>query len=804
MESIAASALGQVDATAQGIHLLWLGAPSYLFAPGGWLVERRNAQRRDVKSTCDSLTGDTLSLLRTAHERRGTQGIWTWRAGLWPGDGVTKSEIVAFEFDNESRAVHGSVSASKALVIGFLRGKAVAFAGPAAGAFDLGMNAMDRVVIHAVGPSAVNVCLWGDDSAQWQHAQTIAKLQLPIREFMPQLATPQQELAEAQRRLLPGEALDATRFAEVADLWRTALRDASIAPRQGALLMRNDADEPFDELSALDPLRMLYSDPMWRRVMGLALFDRDPALVAGQRYDYRITGRFPALPVQARWYGFQTIPSGTALPAEFYLSDVSLRLSQPAIVARSPDVSESTNLVSSRRGIAIAPRNDLSGWAGFDLAQASLVMDFGAATKTVVLDLAANHTLRYQGGDAWSTMSSLAAVPAGTRVELKFAAPITQLRLFGTGFLFGFRFTAAALSGSDGMIALSTLLLQVPFSNAALPAPPLSLTPANLQTAAALLTTPARRHQIGIGLTWTPAPVAGLPFWPADAGPPPLDATMFQIERRVEPAAAWTPVMGKSNRVLGTRDSTVDDPQVRTGVDLMQVFPEEAPITTTAGTKHYDDVFLIGDGSGKRDKPPLGRLLDYRIRALDVIGRPSATWTNAPHVRLEKHEPPPLPAAPDETPADAFPKPAPTGVFARALVRGDASLNAADMSLLGSSQNAIVLEWGWHARERALDPFAKAFRVYVAMPLDGISGTLTNVTDMSGSPGVFTLAVTLQRPVKADAAKGLYLDAGTPFFVQAHTAGAAIQMTVQTLVPLSGGTYRRPVTGPVRLPLRLS
>ena len=804
MESIAASALGQVDASAQGIHVLWLGAPSFLFAPGGWVIERRPAHRRDVSSACDVLDADALMQLRSLHERRGTQGVWSWRAGLWPGDGVTKSEIITFEFDRESRFVHGQVTAAHALVIGYLRGKAVAFAGPAAGNFDLGTNAVDRVVIYAVGPSAVRVCLWGDDSAQWQHAKTIAKLQVPIREYMPQLATPQDELAEAQRRLLPGEALDPARFAEVADLWRTALRDLTTAPRQRALLMRNDASEPFDELSALDPLRMLYSDPMWRRVMGLALFDQDPTLVAGQRYDYRITGRFPALPVQSRWYGFHTIPSGTPLPAEFYLNDVLLRLAQPAVAARAPDVSELPDLLVSRRGIALAPRNGFIGWSGFGIEDASLVLDFGTPTKLIVLDLAASHALRYQAGDAWSTMSPLATLPAGSHVVLNFAVPVTQLRLFGTGFLFGFRFAAAAISGSDSMVALSTLLLQVPFTDAARPAPPLALAAANLQTVAALTTAPARRHQLGIGLTWTPALVANLPFWPPDAGPPPLDATVFQIERCVEPAGAWAPVVGKSNRVLGTRDSTVDDPLVRTGVDLMQVFPEEAPSTAAASTKHYDDVFLIGDGSGQRAKPPLGQLLGYRIRTLDVVGRPSTTWTDAAPVRLEKHEPPPLPAAPSEIPADAFLKPAPTGVSARALVRGDASLSADDLALLGTSQNAIVLEWGWHARERALDPFAKSFRVYLASPLDGIDGNLTSVTDMSGLPGVYTLAVSLQRAVAADAAKGLYLDAGTPFFIETHTAGTTIQMTVNTRVPQSGGAYRRPVAGGVRLPLRLS
>ena len=60
MESIAASALAQLDESAKGIHLFWLGAPSFLFAPGGWLIERRSAQRRHARSTCDQLGGPGL------------------------------------------------------------------------------------------------------------------------------------------------------------------------------------------------------------------------------------------------------------------------------------------------------------------------------------------------------------------------------------------------------------------------------------------------------------------------------------------------------------------------------------------------------------------------------------------------------------------------------------------------------------------------------------------------------------------------------------------------------------------------
>ena len=803
MESLAASSLPQLDASIKGIHLFWLGARSYLFAPGGWRVERRVAQRRRAPTTCDVLDGAGLARLRQQQELSGTQGTWTWREGRWPSDGVTKSEVITFEFGRESQGIHGQVIASRSFVIGYLRGKAVGFASPQSG-FDLGTNAVDRLVIYAVGPSRLRICEWGDDAAQWEGAQTIATLQIPIREFMASLQTPQDEFAEAKSRLLPGEVLDEVRFHAYANILRTALRDPSTAPMQRVLLMRDGLDEPFEELSALDAVRMLYADPMWRRVLGLALLDADSSLMPGERYDYRITGRFPALEVSSRWYGFHTLPFGTAIPAEFYLHDCLLRLARPAVIARAPDVQESGELLVSRRCIALAPGND-PGWLGFDVEDASLVIDFGKPSTVVVLDVAPGHTLRYQAGDAWLSLPAPVPLPPGPRAVLRFAMPVTHLRLHGKGFLMGFRFQEGAISGRDGMIALHTLVLGVLFADAPRPGPPVGLDARNLQTPAAPTATPPPRHQLGMGLTWTPAPVAGLPFWPNDAGPPPLDATTFQIERRIEPSGDWQPLVGARNQVLGTRDPTTEDPPVRTGVDLMQVFAEEAPAQTALSTKHYDDVFLVGHGSGKRDVPPLGSMLSYRIRTLDVVGRAGPTWTSSTPVRLEKHEAPPLPAAPTEIPADALPAPAPTGVSARPIARGDPALSAADLALLGSAQNAVVLRWGWHARERAMDPHATQFRVYLSRPLDGVDGDLTAVTDVLAVPGTYSVNLRLQRPVAADAAKGLYLDAGTPFFIETHQAGTNIQATLRTRVPQSaGGGLRRPAMGRVRVPLRLT
>ena len=802
MDSIAATALGQLDASGKGIHLFWLGAPAFLFAPGGWTIERRNATRRDVRSTCDVLDVPRLALLRQVLELPATLGTWSWREGRWPADGVTKSEVLTYDFDVERRGVHGRIAAARAFIIGFLRDKATAFAGPLSGAFDLGTNAVDRVVIHAVGPSSLQLCVYDDDAAQWTGATTIAQLQVPIREFMPSLTTQQAEFAEAKRRLLAGEILDELRFADYADMLRTALRENSTSPRQRTLLMRFDAAEPFEEMSALDPVRMLYADPMWRRALGLALFDQDLVLVPGNRYDYRVTGRFPALDVSSRWFGFHTMPAGTALPDEFYLHDCMLRMAQPGVVQRSPEVDETGSLLTSRRGIALASRGNV-GWAGFGIDDASLVIDFPAPATVIALDIARGHTLRYQAGDPWLPFSSLATVPPGPRAVITFPAPVTQLRLFGHGFLFGFRFADAVPSDPDGMVALSTTVLDVLYADAARADPPTALTARNLQVPTAAVA-PAPRQQIGVALEWIPATVQGLPFWPPEAGAVPLDATTFQIERKVEPDGAWTPVLGVRNRLLGTSDADAIDPEVRSGADLMQVFPEHA-VPGAASSKRYQDVFLVGDGSGQCAPPPLGSMLAYRIRALDVVGRPSNGWTLASSMRLEKHEAPPLPAAPNETPADEYPVPAPTGIRARAIVRGDPALTATDHVLLGASDNAVVLEWGWHARERAVDPFADQFRLYLARPLDGVDGQINSVTDVAGQPGAYVVVIALERAIVANAASGLYLDAGSPFFIEQHTAGTTVQATVRTRVPSSpGGAFRRPAIGPVRIPLRLT
>lgn len=805
MHSVVASALAQVDATRRGIHLFWSGPPAFLFSPEGWRVERRQAKRPDVNSVCDSLDAAGLARLRNARELRAAQGVWTWREGRWPGPTGTKAEILSFDFTVERSSVHGDVQAQKAFIIGMRAGKAVTFAGPLTQQFSLGTAPLERVVIYAIAPTRVSVCVRGDDAVEWTNATVIReRLQVPLRELMPALTMPQAEFAEAKSRLLPGEELTEERFRDFADTLRVALRDLTTPPIRRVLLMRDETTEPFEELSALDPIRMVYADPMWRRVLGLALFDDDPALVPGQSYDYRVIGRFPASMVLPRWYGFHTIPSSTPLPSEFYLHDAMIRTAQPTTVQRAPDVDENGVLLTSRRSLPLSPRDE-SAWFGIGIEEASAVIDFGEPVTSVVLDVAAGHTLRYQAGDPWIMTSPQQPVPPGPQAAPTFLAPVTELRLFGHGALFGFWTPANVSAPLDGMLSLAATVLGVMLADAPRPAPPLSATAVNLQSNAPVVqgTIPAR-HQLGMEVRWVPAPSGSPPLWPPDENVlPPLDATTFQLERRVGTTGSWLPVVSENNRVLGTITDQSVPLQPRPGMDLMEIFPEIAQATSPASDMRYRDVFLTATPEQRAALPP-GTMLAYRVRAVDVVGRPSLTWTQTALVRLEKHVAPPVPAAPEEVPADALTTPAPTGVRARAIVAGDPALTAADRALLGTSDNVVVLSWGWHEQQRQQDPFAQQFRIYLARPLDGVDGQVLSVTPVPATPGMFTVVVQLARAIAADAARGLYLDAGSPFFIESHTAGATIEATVRTRIPLPNGSFRTPQTGPVRLPLRLS
>ncbi len=140
----------------------------------------------------------------------------------------------------------------------------------------------------------------------------------------------------------------------------------------------------------------------------------------------------------------------------------------------------------------------------------------------------------------------------------------------------------------------------------------------------------------------------------------------------------------------------------------------------------------------------------------------------------------------------------------RVLVRDSTDLTPTETAVLGGSDNAIVVRWGWHEEQRQQDPFAREFRVYATPPMDGIDGTIVAVTTIgTGRVTRYRVDLVLDRAVRADAAAGLRLDAGHPFFIRSHTAGTTITMIVETRLRVAGAAPV-PALGPVRLNVPLT
>ena len=540
---------------------------------------------------------------------------------------------------------------------------------------------------------------------------------------------------------------------------------------------------------------MVYASPLWRRALGLSCFDGSSALVPGRSYDYRISASFAS---DRKIFGFHTVPTGTALPSDFYLNDCRLRLASPTVVVRAPSVPETGDLVYTRRGIVLNSTRSLP-WLAQDLARFSAVIDFAEPVTEVLFELDPGHQLMVEAGSAWGNVFSPAiSLPPGPNSKIVLAQPATQLRLSGKGVLFAFIVAPGPLR-SEMVVIPGIKLVNTP-----LPAPPTLARAISLQSDTALLPAnlpPKPRAPLGVEVSWNPA--AMITGWTIPGSSPPLDATSFRVERQIEGSNTWKPVMTGDNLVLGSRHENTRDTTVVAGVDLMQIFPESRGPEGSSSLFSYRDVFLEGpDGEAKPNPPKPGTRIRYRVGAVDAIGRASATFTQTDLVRLEKHEPPPLPSDPVEVPTASV-SAAPKGVQASVLVRGG-DLTPEQVTLLGTSNNAIVLRWGWHAKQRAIDPFMTHFRVYVAPPLDRVDAKLLTVTPVTGRPGVYKVAASLKRPILADLAKGQYLEAGYPFFIDAHTGGSDIELTVRTVVPAANGSFNAPILGTSTLVLPLS
>jgi hypothetical protein len=766
------------------------------------------------------------------------EGVWPEPADSDPGP-LSPCDVLTLSLDHAQNTVVVKITAGESFVTALRAGKAVAWGGPSSGStsYELIAPGIDSVVVYVKKFGSLMFCIADPHNVETEERDwgkvpyIVENLQLPLRELQSTLTTRAREYAQASTRLSAGESLDHAEFTQLANILRAGVSGAGPPrPIDQVLLLRPSPSDDFEEMVALDPLRALLSQPRWRRVLGFGYFDNDPALKPGQSYEYRISAWFPDEDLQDRVYGFHTTPSGTLLPTDLFLDDLHVRLPQPTAVTLGPKVPATGTIAISRRGIALANLGQ-NFWLMPDLEGFSIVLDFPSPVTSVELELEPGHSLSYSylTPPTWPLFlppapSPNAAVPAGPRARLAFSAPVDQLRLRGLGFLYGIRI----LSGATGKRKVSVVLPPLTLVNTSRPTPPAKASITNLQQPAKLgklsltpktaqpISGPSR-HELGFEVRWRPASGRLTKLWPATGtAAPPLEATVYALEHRQAAdaagvsTAAWGAVLEDENWMLGDRDDRMNNTGVRIGENLMALFPE---IRTRPGGAAFDliwrDVFDFAFAPRpawrpvRRPVPLPGTYHQYRVFAIDAIGRPSLTATETNVLRLEKHVPPPVPVGPAPSPVTGLPRP--TGVEARTLVRGEKGLSAADQVLLGGSQNAIVLRWGWHEPQRGADPFTSEFRIYFVGPLDAVGGTITNVVRTGGTLfGEFQVALTLDRVVAADAAKGLYLEAGYPFFVRTHTGGTAITATVESHLAGPFGAYAVPTKGRVALPLPLS
>jgi hypothetical protein len=809
-----AHGIAQVSPEATGFHLAWCGPPSWIYAPAGFTVQRRRAERLEARQ-CERLDAGAIAALRVAREQLLSFGVLTLRDGRWlqplvppaaPPAGPTPAEFFRIDLDRPRRLARISITAKLSFAVALCAGRVVAI-----GTLHEGGSALhvlraariDTLIAVALAPDLLQVCVdaggvGADDD--WADVPAIVKqLTLPLRELMPALGSDADELAEARQRLRPGEGIGDEEFARLAAAVRPGVRAAGRPrPSELALLLRENADdEDDDEARALDPLRLMLAHPTWRRALGFGWFDDDPALVPGETYEYRISAHYPAEDLADANAGFAAIPSGTLLPTDFSLRGLRFRVPKPVAVALAPGTPTDPLVRVTRRGIALDPRRE-SFWLTPALDGWSLVVDFPAPVDAVVLELAPGHDLVFAAGAPIGPFAATQPVPGGTRPRLVFATPVAQLRLRGTGFLHAVRPSTSGTDPRETAVVLPPLqLVDTP-----LPAPPLAAFATNLQSPVPAPTGPMpaaevpARHALGFTVAWQPAPAFGATAWPADLeAAPPLDATIFQVERRIEPLGDWQPVLGDENWTLGDRDAAERDLQLGPGCDLSLAFPESAsqPGGASLVLRLVDDIAADDPGA-----PQPGQFVRYRVRTIDAIGRTSPAWTETAPVRLEKHLPPPLPVGPEALPGPL------AGVQVRVLVRDAPDLAPAEASLLGTDDHAIVLRWGWHAEQRQQDPLAREFRLYAGPPMDGVSGTVVSVATLAtGRVTQYEVQLVLDRPVRADAAKGLRLEAGHPFYVRSHTAGTTVTMRVETRLRRLGAAPV-PALGPVRLNLSLA
>jgi hypothetical protein len=809
---LSGNGLPQLEPQGAGIHLFWMGPFSWLYSPGGWSIQRRIFTRRP--SPCELISAQEIALIRIEREWRFSFGWLSYHNGRF--DDMTPAEIFRLDLDKPAITVRQNIEAKLGFSFALYKGKVVSAVMPKnSGIFTLEFmaTAIDAIVTYVLDPQVINYCVYiqPEEEAAWNNVPYIVKgIQLPIAELDPTLHNPDEEFEKAKSRLLPGEDIDPAEFKELVEFLRPTVK-TNAYPRHidKIVLLRAEETASFEELNATAPLLSLISHPKWRRVMGFGWFDQDTSLQEGQRYEYRITGFFPIEDLHDRVYGFHTISSNTILTSSFSLGDLTLRFSQPPRVELVPGTSLDGLQQLSRRGIALQMADQFF-WPFPSIENWSLVIDFPFPVQQLQFEMLQGHNLEFEAWNYNDPVVSGQPLPAGEIVPIDFPSPIIQLRLKGSGFLFTIRITQAL----RGMKQVSMLLPPMLFTNTPRPATPAFFEAKNLQEIPPLvpqsdtIPTSSQRLELGFRLQWEASLQNGLTYWPPDeTNAPPVESTLYQIEHRQIPSLTWSPILPEENWIIGHRRSNEDKAAIHYGADLMQLFPEmPSPEASINKNMRWDDVFdfSVNGGPVIRPVPELGTTHQYRIRAIDIIGRPSDNFKESNQLDLQKLLPPPVPVGPKPVINDIPNFASPNGVHARLLVKDASDLTAEEIVLLGSDNNVVILKWGWHKQQQDMDPFAKEFRVYRRnQSLDSIPGQLVSILNLS--PGRFEGSFQLETAIRANAVKNSFIElGGYPFYVESNEAGTAIKMILQRRIPDVNGQLSAPAIGPVNIPVLIS
>lgn len=672
---------------------------------------------------------------------------------------------------------------------------------------------IDQVLLYAT-TAATSLIICTDevdpvkDAEEWKQAPFLAKnVHVPVRSINASLGSVSTEDALASSRLLAGETFDAQAFHEVAALMNDSSQDASSAtPPIQSVLTRENLNDPFIEIHGWQYALSLLVEAEWRRMLGFGFFDKGSGLTPGTSYDYRITGRFRHRELHEKLVGFHTIPLGTTLPAWFQLESVLVETPEPAVVEMFPAPSESALRAMGVKGIALVPQG---------LLGRCLSLTFPTPTRKAVMEFepsaAQNLHYRAKTTDYISGLTGTVfsgSIPLSRRVTLEFTEPVDTITLFGAGFFYGIRLSTEPPPGTaanpDDIIPAAVVIPGVRYEPTLAPPAPPFLGTTNLQqppvTGDPVIATEQPPQHLGFHLYWVPPPVDGttVVLWPPDLATfPPFEVLGFHLERRrVDTAGEFIDIDDAKppTRMFGNRSARRDPSRLYPGIDLIGIFPEEvkpeAPVSVLMDAE--DTLRSLALPAG----PPPGSLHQYRVFSVDAIGRRSVVPTVGSIVRLEKRVPPPLPVGPT-TPAPLGIQ-RPLGVTGRVLQPLDTHITAADRALLGSSANAVVLEWAWSAKERERDPFATEFRIYFRpIPPDLVQGALTGPATVVGNE--IEMAATLNQAIAADAMKGRYVRSGEMSFkVSSNTAGQNIMLRFEKSV-LDASAM--PLAGPFEFPV---